>query len=119
MLKSEIQRNRFYVTKDNRIVLPYFWDAKKQVWCVKASRRGGGGACKSSDIVREVDPDEASQIMEHAKWGVVPYLLDKKKLAASVGVDLILPWEPLPKDYVPEKRKKRRSKADELMTQWF
>jgi hypothetical protein len=118
MLDSEIQSNRFYVTKDNRIVLPYYWDAKKQAWAVMPSRRGGG-LCKSEDIVREIDSEEARQMMEFARWGGVPYLLHWKQFVASLGVNMILPWEPLPKDYVPPKRKKRRSKADELITQWF
>lgn len=119
MFKSEIQRNRFYVTKDNRIVLPSFWDKKKREWWVKASRRGGGGACKSKDIVREIAPDEALQMMEYARWGVVPNLLHWKKIAAEVGVNMILPWEPLPKDYVPEKKKRRKDKLGELLRQWL
>jgi len=119
MLKSEIQRNRFYMTNDNRIVLPRGWDQKKRRWWVNPSRRGSSAYCKSNELLREITPDEAEDLMLNAQYGLVPRLLELKKIAAEVGVNVILPWEPLPKDYVPEKRTKRKDRVAEAIHRWL
>jgi hypothetical protein len=119
MFKTQIQRNRFYLTKDNRIVLPRWWDGKKRRWCVNPSRGGIGGCCKSSDLLREITPDEADEVMTNARSGFVVRLLDMKAMGAKVGVNVILPWEPLPKDYVPKKPSKRRDKFAEMVQRWL
>ena len=118
MLKADIHCNRFYVTTDNRVVLPRWWDSKKKQWCVTSSRRDASGHCKSGEIVREITPEEADRLMVNVQWGFVPYFLQTKQIAAEFGVNVILPWEPLPKDYVPERRNKQREEGLKIIAQW-